>query len=207
LLDIGVGPGVITAALSQAAGPEGDVWGVDLADERQVQAGFGFKLTEDTALPFDAGSFDVVVSNHVIEHVGDNDAQLAHLSEISRVLAPGGICYLATPSRWAPIEPHYKVPLLSWLPERMRSPYLRLTGRGSVYDCNPLGYRDLLRLFRRTGLRHADRTTQAMRIMARTEGRGGLTGRLLEAPGWFIAVMRPVIPTMVFLLFSDSHDG
>jgi SAM-dependent methyltransferase len=47
-----------------------------------------------TALPFDDGSFDVVICSHVLEHVPDDRAAF---SELVRVLAPGGHALLLTP--------------------------------------------------------------------------------------------------------------
>lgn len=46
------------------------------------------------AMPFSSGSFDLVIANHVLEHVAD-DARA--LSEIHRVLRPGGLAMLQTP--------------------------------------------------------------------------------------------------------------
>jgi Methyltransferase domain len=46
------------------------------------------------ALPFDAGHFDMVIVNHVLEHVDDD---IKALSEILRVLKPGGVAVLQTP--------------------------------------------------------------------------------------------------------------
>lgn len=45
-------------------------------------------------MPFDAGTFDVVIANHVLEHV-DDDAR--GLAEVHRILKPGGIAILQTP--------------------------------------------------------------------------------------------------------------
>lgn len=45
-------------------------------------------------MPFEAGTIDVVIANHVLEHVSD-DARA--LSEILRVLKPGGFAILQTP--------------------------------------------------------------------------------------------------------------
>lgn len=46
------------------------------------------------ALPFATGSFDFLIANHLLEHVNDLPAAL---SEISRVLADGGLAILQTP--------------------------------------------------------------------------------------------------------------
>lgn len=61
------------------------------------------------------------------------------LSELARVLRPSGIGYLAVPSRWMLVEPHYRLPFLSWMPQRAADAYVRLTGRGEYYDCRPFG--------------------------------------------------------------------
>ncbi|MGF6493030.1 SAM-dependent methyltransferase [Luteibacter sp. 621] len=47
-----------------------------------------------TAMAFEAESFEVIIANHVLEHVGDLPAAL---SELNRVLAPGGVAILQTP--------------------------------------------------------------------------------------------------------------
>lgn len=47
-----------------------------------------------TAIPVDTGSVDLVVANHVLEHISDD--RLA-LREIHRVLSPGGYAILQTP--------------------------------------------------------------------------------------------------------------
>jgi SAM-dependent methyltransferase len=75
-------------------------------------------------IPFDDASFDGVFMNEVIEHVAD---QKRALSEIFRVLRPGGILTLIAPNRWFPVEGHPLAigskltdspsPLIPWLPE------------------------------------------------------------------------------------------
>jgi SAM-dependent methyltransferase len=66
--------------------------GVRLADERKL-GNVHFALADGMALPFPAGTFDLVLSHAVIEHVAD--APL-YLRECARVLAPGGRVYLST---------------------------------------------------------------------------------------------------------------
>jgi SAM-dependent methyltransferase len=45
-------------------------------------------------MSFDDGSFDLVIANHVLEHVSDDNKAI---SEVSRVLKPGGWAVLQTP--------------------------------------------------------------------------------------------------------------
>ena len=66
--------------------------GIRLGRERQLNR-LHFVLADGMALPFADGSFDLVLSHAVIEHVAD--APL-YLRECARVLAPGGRMYLST---------------------------------------------------------------------------------------------------------------
>jgi SAM-dependent methyltransferase len=200
LLEIGTGGGIITARLAELVGPGGEVWSVDVDDLRTTTEGYSFKLVEGTLLPFADGEFDIVVSNHTIEHVGDPDDQLTHLREIARVLAPDGLAYLATPTRWALVEPHFKVPLLSWLPPGLRTRALRLTRRGSVYDIDPRRRPELRALVDQAGLRATEVTMEATRITADVERPGLVTRLAARAPDPVLGALRVAAPTMVFLL-------
>jgi SAM-dependent methyltransferase len=66
--------------------------GVRLRRERQVH-NLLFARADGLALPFPPGTFDLVLSHAVIEHVAD---AARYLAECRRVLAPGGRCYLST---------------------------------------------------------------------------------------------------------------
>lgn len=137
ILDIGCGHGYMSERFSEIAGPSGAVFAVDVLDERQGRVGFTFVRVSGLELPFAEGEFDLIVSNHVIEHVGDDAAQVAHLAEIGRLLAPGGTAYVAAPSRWKLWESHFNLPFVSWLPRKISDSYVRLLGRGECYDVNP----------------------------------------------------------------------
>jgi SAM-dependent methyltransferase len=151
-------------------------------------------------VPFEDAAFDVVISNHVIEHVGDRSEQLRHLEELRRVLRPGGWAYLAMPNRWRLVEPHFRLPLLSWLPARLRSPYVRLAGRGERYDCDPMSRRELRALVARAGLEVHDRTFDAVRVVRRVEAPRGLSRLAVAAPVGLLSLGRPVVPTEIALL-------
>lgn len=56
--------------------------------------GAGIERVDIEDMPFPDGSFDLLIANHVLEHV-DDDAKAT--GEIHRVLAPGGIAILQTP--------------------------------------------------------------------------------------------------------------
>jgi len=66
--------------------------GARLANERGVR-NLRFLQADGTALPFGSGSFDMVLSHAVIEHVADAPK---YLRECARVLAAGGQMYLST---------------------------------------------------------------------------------------------------------------
>lgn len=102
VLDVGSGAGTDSLVAAQMVGPEGRVTGIDMTAEMLVKAraaaaelGTGnvdFVEAEAEALPFADGSFDVVVSNGVIDLIPDKDAVF---SELHRVLAPGGRIQIA----------------------------------------------------------------------------------------------------------------
>lgn len=200
ILEIGTGAGVISAELAEAAGPDGDVHSIDTMDTRLEKEGYEFRLTTGVQLPYDDDSFDVVVSNHVIEHVGTRADQQVHLEQIRRILKPDGLGYLATPTRWALIEPHYKVPMLSWPPRSMRDKYVRVARAGKVYNVDPFGPRELERAMSRAGLSNECVTIDALGEMGRIEQPKGAVRVLLAAPPLAQRAVRPALPTMVYVV-------
>jgi len=103
VLDFGCGTGYGTALLAEQAAT---AIGVDLSAEAIAYArdnyqrhNLDFRVIESIErrrLPFKDGQFDTVVSFQVIEHIADTEA---YLSEIARVLKPGGTFVVATPDR------------------------------------------------------------------------------------------------------------
>ena len=200
ILDVGAGAGVIAAQLAERAGPTGGVDAVDLEDQRIAHEGFTFTRVEGTLLPFPEESFDIVISNHVIEHVGDQSAQMDHLREIHRVLRRDGLAYLAVPNRWALVEPHYRLAFLSWLPRRIADAYLRVTRNRAPYDCHPPGPVRLQRLLRGAGLQSSSAAGMAIQTM-RGVGEGGISARVAALfPPRLLDLFWAVLPTFVLLL-------
>ena len=102
VLDVGSGAGTDSLVAAQMIGPGGRVTGVDMTPEmlakaRAAAAEMGasnveFLEGEAERLPFEDESFDVVLSNGVIDLIPDKDAVFF---EIQRVLRPGGRIQIA----------------------------------------------------------------------------------------------------------------
>lgn len=134
LLDVGCASGIITHHMSRhfrcTIGVDIDADAVRYASDRFDRPGLSFFRTDCLQTGLDSSKFDVVVCSHVYEHVPDAGMLMA---EIWRLLRPGGVCYFAAGNRLAVMEPHYRVPFLSWLPPAGADAYLRLTRKGSSY--------------------------------------------------------------------------
>lgn len=89
-----------------------------------------FACADGEQLPFADESIDVVVFNHIYEHVVDPDAVM---SEIRRVLRPSGVAYLGLGNRLGVMEPHHRLPFLSWLPEGIADHYVRTFHKADRY--------------------------------------------------------------------------
>jgi 2-polyprenyl-3-methyl-5-hydroxy-6-metoxy-1,4-benzoquinol methylase len=135
LLDLGCRQGAMSAVL---AANVGDVTAMDVDQEAITEgvaryarlANLRFVVADGTDLPFRAESFDVVVCNHVYEHVTDADKLMA---EIHRVLRADGVCYFAGGHTFQLIEPHHRLPLLACLPRPVADMLVRATGKGPAY--------------------------------------------------------------------------
>ncbi len=109
VLDLGSGSGRDVYALAQLVGPSGEVVGVDMTDEQLAVAErhrahhaqvFGFAnvrflhgyIERLDELDLEPGSFDVVVSNCVVNLSPDKDAVLRG---VQRLLKPGGEFYFS----------------------------------------------------------------------------------------------------------------
>ena len=126
VLDIGASHLLIASELA-ATGAR--VIGVDI-DLRAIAHGRESNdvvaiVASGEALPFRDGAFDLVICNHVYEHVQNPKALM---SEIQRVLQPGGICYFAGGHKYQLVEPHFRLPFLSWIPSRWADRWLKACG-------------------------------------------------------------------------------
>ena len=102
VLDVGCGPGYFARMLAGAVGPAGSVVGIDAAPEMTDYASrkarglsnCAFQPGTAESLAFPDAAFDVVVSSLVVHHLPE-EARLAAVREMRRVLRAGGTLLLA----------------------------------------------------------------------------------------------------------------
>jgi ubiquinone/menaquinone biosynthesis C-methylase UbiE len=204
-LDIGCSSGVITSLLgdyfSTAIGIDIDQEAVQYAQNHFASPRVHFSIADSMALPFRDNSIDVIVCNHVYEHVPEAN-QL--VGEVYRVLREDGFCYFSAGNKYMVIEGHYHLPFLSWLPRPLAHLYLKWTGKADFYYEKHLSLRGLKRLVRQ--FRIHDYTLSIIRDPER------FSGTDLLNPGSFLYTwirrwapyLYPWIPTYIWVLTKRS---
>jgi ubiquinone/menaquinone biosynthesis C-methylase UbiE len=88
---------------------------ISLARERATQAELDicFDVASVTALPWPDNSMDLCIAVELLEHVSNWQGCL---SEMIRVLKPGGALFLSTSNRLCPLQEEYVLPMYSWYP-------------------------------------------------------------------------------------------
>jgi SAM-dependent methyltransferase len=118
---------------------------MDAAGEVPRGAAAGSAQASALALPFATGTFDRVIASEVLEHIPDDGAAL---SELARVLRPGGtlavtvpawlaetVCWKLSDEYHAPAAPggHMRIYVAPVLRSRLREAGLRPTGSGHAH--------------------------------------------------------------------------
>jgi ubiquinone/menaquinone biosynthesis C-methylase UbiE len=110
LLDIGCGTGLSSFMLGKEVG---SVVGVDIspifiniAEEKRQASNVRFECTDILHLPFGDGSFDIVSSFLTLEHIYDVEGAL---SEMVRVVKPGGLVIILSPNLLSPFTEVYNL--------------------------------------------------------------------------------------------------
>lgn len=208
VLDLGCSLGFFTeAALRAGATSIGvDIDAPGLARARAARdAGCTFLCADGEALPFPDASVDVIVFNHIYEHVVDADLVMA---DIRRVLAPDGLLYLGMANKLVVIEPHYKLPFLSWLPAPAADAYMRRFGPVDVYHERFRTYSGLRRMVR--GLTVHDYTFSILAdagAFAADDVVPRLAPRLFSAlPTPVLTALRPIAPTYIWVASKSGRN-
>jgi len=183
--------------------------GIDI-DESAVKTGHSrkkpnseFILGDTACLPFKNDTYDIIICNHVYEHVPDANVLM---DEISRILKPGGFCYFGAGNRFCIVEPHYRLPFLSWLPKPVANFYLYIMNRERPYYENLRSYFGIKKLVGRFSF-----TDYTIKIIENPEefnaddivGQKSLIRRI---PLSLIKLLMPLIPTYIFIL-SKIQSG
>jgi len=207
ILEVGCGSGGIAHYFAMHEQLKCDVSAVDVCDNRLVWDSYNFQKVSGVELPFSNNSFDVVITNHVIEHVGDWNQQLLHVKEIRRVLTPTGQCYLAVPNRWMLTEPHYQLKFLSWLPKNWRSTYLKLWRKGNFYDCEPFCLSELETLLKQADVTFENLSVQATKVTLELEKPNSFINIFFrKIPNKVLSAFKPMIPTLIYKIQPKNNE-
>lgn len=197
VVDVGCSGGIVADQLStmgaEVIGIDIDVPGLTKAHER-FAASASFVCADSQHMPLDDGVADVILCNHVYEHVVDPD-QL--FSEMRRVVRPDGLLYLGLGNRLGVMEPHYRLPFLSWLPRSLAHRYVRATGRADSYH---------EAFTTRKGLRRLCHSlvvwdyTYAVLADPRTFAADDVVPRwITRIPKFVLRAARPIVPTFIWV--------
>ncbi len=196
-VDVGCSGGIIADELRQCGagmlGVDIDRPGLAKARVRFAESAT-FLCADSERLPFRSQSIDVMICNHVYEHVVDPEQLFA---ELRRVVKPDGMLYLGLGNRLGMIEPHYRLPFLSWLPRPLAHSYVRAFGRADHYHEAFRTWPGLKRLC--TGLYVWDYTLSVLGD-PRTFAAGDVVPRWTSRiPAALLKAARPLVPTYLWV--------
>lgn len=174
-LDVGAGEGWATTYLRELGF---NALGVERSPDVAARAPEGTVLLGNAQdLPVESESQDFVLCNSIFEHVLDPDKVM---SEIARVLKPGGRSMLTTTNRWHPMTGEISVPLFPYMPRRLRD---RLWRRSDRMHITPhfFTYRQMRRMAAENGLECE--SVVDLKLATSTSGRGDIGRRITSIPG------------------------
>ena len=148
--------------------------GIDKAEFLEEKyEGVKFVQASGLNLPFADGSYDVVHSSAVLEHVGSLDNQIRFVQECARVSRK--YIFLTTPNRWFPVEFHTALPIIHWLPK----PWFRCVLRAIGID--QLSKEEHLNLLGPRDIHHIKKNIQGYRFKVYSVSLAGWPSNLLIA--------------------------
>jgi len=137
VLDVGSGNGAVSLNMATRAAY---VKGVEIVPSLYERAEKQKKEQNISNVDFVLGSvyelgiqeeFDLALFLTAIEHVKDHQKAIEN---ILKALKPGGLLYLTAPNKLWPIEQHYNLPFLSWLPLPLANFYVRLFRKANSFE-------------------------------------------------------------------------
>ena len=155
-------------------------------------------------LPFNEHSFGVIICAQVYEHV-PLDTRL--FSELARVLKPGGVVFFSGPNKLFPIEPHYFLPFLHWLPEKFADAYLKAFKKGNHYYERSRTFWSLKTALR--GFDIQDFSIPVLRFLAETKTsrlNHGVSSLIFRLPLFIMKSLIPLLPNFNWVLTKPVSD-
>ena len=121
VLDIGSGIGIFLDSIEPFGfdryALEASEYGLQRLKEKSINTK-SFFLEKEKKLPFEDNEFSCIVFNQVIEHL-ERDAGQFYIKEIIRILEPGGVAIIKSPSTYCKIwrtDPHH---IYCWKPNEL----------------------------------------------------------------------------------------
>lgn len=198
VLDVGASTGIIDNYLvpyfKSVVGIDIDKNAIKMAKEKFSNVkNLSFINADCLNLPFKDQSFDIILCTHVYEHV-PNPKKL--FLEIYRVLKKGGCCYLAAGNSLWPIEPHYKLPFLSYLPKSFANKYIRIFKKANMYYETLLNYWQLKNMLNKFNI-----VPFTSRILTHPKEYGY---NIIPLPKLLVNILHFFVPTFFWLLIKEK---
>ncbi len=158
ILDVGFGNGIILAEFARADalayGLETEGLLLDLATKyfKDHNLLANLAIYDGRSFPFPDRAFDYCYSTSVLEHMSYPQEVL---TEISRILVPGGKFYLSFPNKYALKESHTGLWFISWLPRWLTRYILKWFKSSPLEDWNLhfISYFSFKKMTKKAGLR------------------------------------------------------
>jgi ubiquinone/menaquinone biosynthesis C-methylase UbiE len=203
--DVGCSAGFIADELAAAGAKETYGFDIDEPGLAKARERFGervqFVCAPGEAMPLPDESLDVVVFNHIYEHVVDPESVLR---DIRRVLKPEGVVYLGLAQKFQLIEPHYRLPFLSWLPQKAADRYMRLARKGDAYYEKHRSRRNLTAML--DGFHVWDYSLSVIKDPGAFAATDLVPGPVAKVPNAVLRAAVPILPTYIWVA-SKSGRG
>jgi SAM-dependent methyltransferase len=201
-LDIGCADGTITSHLSSQfnsmVGIEYD-WDALEHSDNPSDSETSFIQGDAMFLPFKDDVFDAVICAQVYEHVPDDRILV---QEIIRTLKPKGIVFFSGPNWLYPVEPHYHLPFLHWLPSRVANKILQILQRGEFFYEKSRTIWSLRRLFKSFEILDYSVDVFHWRLKSRDSF---LSKLILLVPRCILNLLKPIFPNYNWILIKKSN--
>lgn len=150
LLDVGCSSGIMTEIyskyFSKTIGIDIDKSAIDFAINNFDQKNLKFFNISYNNSELVKKKFDVITCSHIYEHVDDPQDLM---DTIYNLLNPGGICLFIAGNKLKFIEPHFKLPFLSYMPSKLGNLYIKLMKRDGEFYQKHLSFFKLKKLVKK----------------------------------------------------------